>query len=71
MNIRPVGFHLFHSKLTDAFRNFANEPKNVLQLYYPNEMFSVHIYVQKHTTGVVVMLFTCYLFSLCGEVGVT
>jgi hypothetical protein len=58
---------LFHSKLTDAFRNFANAPKNGLQLHYANGKRSQFISMyKKHTPGVVVILYTCYLFSLCG-----
>ena len=49
MIIRPVGAQLFHSKLTDAFRNFANAPKNVLQLYYANGKRSLFISVYKST----------------------
>lgn len=49
MMIRPVGAQLFHSKLTDAFRNFANAPKNVLQLYYANGKRSQVILTYKTT----------------------
>ena len=41
MKIRPAGAELFHAdrqrdttKLTVAFRNFANEPKNTGPVYY-------------------------------------
>jgi hypothetical protein len=72
MITRPAGAQLFHSKLTDDFRNFANAPKNVLQLHYANGKRSQFISMyKKHKTGVVAILYTYYLFSLCGGCCIT
>ena len=65
MKIRPVGAQLCHWKLTDASSQLckrASERFIIVFLY--RLMFSVHTDGQKHTTGVVVILYTCHLFSL-------